>query len=93
MPRAQIGPSDEALGRGADGTTLAEHLSDCYLLAGRYADAAKALEAKAKEIPLGRWGEPDDIGQMAVYLASPAGDWITGSIFVVDGGSWLAGRT
>ena len=52
-----------------------------------------ALEAAAKEIPLGRWGEPEDIGQMAVYLASPAGDWITGSIFVVDGGSWLAGRT
>lgn len=52
-----------------------------------------ALDAKAKEIPLGRWGDPDDIGQMAVYLASPAGDWITGSIFVVDGGSWLAGRT
>ena len=52
-----------------------------------------ALEAKAKEIPLGRWGEPDDIGQMTVYLASPAGNWITGSIFVVDGGSWLAGRT
>jgi len=50
-----------------------------------------ALEAKAKEIPLGRWGEPEDIGQMAVYLASPAGDWITGSIMVVDGGSWLAG--
>lgn len=52
-----------------------------------------AMEAKAKEIPLGRWGEPEDIGQMAVYLASPAGNWITGSIFVVDGGSWLAGRT
>jgi len=52
-----------------------------------------ALEAKAKEIPLGRWGQPDDIGQMAVYLASEAGDWITGAIFVVDGGSWLAGRT
>ena len=52
-----------------------------------------ALEAAAKEIPVGRWGEPEDIGQMAVYLASPAGDWITGSIFVVDGGSWRAGRT
>ena len=51
-----------------------------------------AMKAKAKEIPLGRWGEPEDIGQMAVYLASPAGDWITGSIFVVDGGTeaWVA---
>ncbi len=43
-------------------------------------------------IPAGRWGRPDDIGEMVTYLASPAGDWITGAIFVVDGGSWLAGR-
>jgi len=27
---------------------------------------------------------------MVAFLASPAGDWITGSIFVVDGGEWLA---
>ena len=36
-------------------------------------------------------GTPEDIGQMVAYLASPAGDWITGQIFVVDGGAWLAG--
>ena len=41
-------------------------------------------------IPLKRWGTPEDIGQMVAYLASPAGDWITGSIFVIDGGEWLA---
>jgi NAD(P)-dependent dehydrogenase (short-subunit alcohol dehydrogenase family) len=28
---------------------------------------------------------------MVTYLASPAADWITGAIVVVDGGSWLAG--
>jgi 2,4-dienoyl-CoA reductase [(3E)-enoyl-CoA-producing], peroxisomal len=42
-----------------------------------------------KTIPLRRWGTPDDIGQMVTYLVSPAGDWITGAIFVVDGGAWL----
>jgi 2,4-dienoyl-CoA reductase [(3E)-enoyl-CoA-producing], peroxisomal len=42
-----------------------------------------------KTIPLGRWGTPQDIGQMVTYLASPAADWITGGIFVVDGGAWL----
>jgi peroxisomal 2,4-dienoyl-CoA reductase len=43
----------------------------------------------ADSIPLARWGTPDDIGQMVTYLASPAGDWITGAIMVVDGGAWL----
>jgi peroxisomal 2,4-dienoyl-CoA reductase len=43
----------------------------------------------ADSIPLGRWGTPEDIGQMVTYLASPAGDWITGAIIVVDGGAWL----
>lgn len=43
-----------------------------------------------KAIPLGRWGTPEDVANMVAFLASPAGDWITGSIFVVDGGEWLA---
>jgi peroxisomal 2,4-dienoyl-CoA reductase len=48
------------------------------------------MEKYASEaIPLGRWGEPQDIGQMVTYLASPAGDWITGAVMVVDGGAWL----
>ncbi|HZS60368.1 MAG TPA: SDR family oxidoreductase [Gemmatimonadaceae bacterium] len=47
-------------------------------------------EHARRAIPLGRWGTPADIGNMVAYLASPAGDWITGSILVVDGGEWLA---
>lgn len=41
-------------------------------------------------IPAGRLGTPEDIGHMVAFLASPAGDWITGAIFVVDGGESLA---
>lgn len=40
-------------------------------------------------IPLGRFGGVPDIANMAVYLASPAGDYITGATFVIDGGEWL----
>ncbi len=47
-------------------------------------------EHARRTIPLGRWGTPADIGNMVAYLASPAGDWITGSILVVDGGEWLS---
>ena len=43
----------------------------------------------ADKIPLGRWGTPDDIGHTVTFLASPAGEWITGAIMVVDGGAWL----
>ncbi len=51
---------------------------------------AKMAEFAEKSLPLGRWGTPEDIANMVAFLASPAGDWITGAIFVVDGGEWLA---
>ncbi len=42
-----------------------------------------------ERIPAGRWGAPSDIAATAVFLASPAADYITGTILNVDGG-WLA---
>ena len=36
--------------------------------------------------PMGRWGTPEDLAPTAVFLASPAADFITGQIFYVDGG-------
>jgi NAD(P)-dependent dehydrogenase (short-subunit alcohol dehydrogenase family) len=39
-----------------------------------------------KHIPMGRPGEPDEIGPLAVYLASPASAYVTGAAFVIDGG-------
>jgi NAD(P)-dependent dehydrogenase (short-subunit alcohol dehydrogenase family) len=56
-----------------------------------FAAAEEKMAAYAQaSIPLGRWGTPRDIANMVAFLASPAGDWITGAIFVVDGGEWLA---
>lgn len=46
-------------------------------------------QAILERIPAGRWGEPDDIGEAAVFLASPAAKYIQGTILNVDGG-WLA---
>ena len=40
-------------------------------------------------IPAGRWGEPEDIGGTAVFLASPAAKYIHGAVLNIDGG-WLA---
>lgn len=37
--------------------------------------------------PLGRFGEPDDVGWAAVYLCSPAARFVTGTVLPVDGGA------
>ncbi len=42
-----------------------------------------------ERIPAGRWGLPSDMGGAAVFLASPASDYVHGAILPVDGG-WLA---
>jgi NAD(P)-dependent dehydrogenase (short-subunit alcohol dehydrogenase family) len=41
-------------------------------------------------LPLGRFGEPEDVAGLALYLASPAADYVTGSVFLVDGGQNVA---
>ncbi|MES1177574.1 MAG: 2-dehydro-3-deoxy-D-gluconate 5-dehydrogenase KduD [Myxococcales bacterium] len=41
-----------------------------------------------ERIPAGRWGDPEDIAGAAVFLCSPASNYVTGHVLVVDGG-WL----
>jgi 2-dehydro-3-deoxy-D-gluconate 5-dehydrogenase len=51
-------------------------------------DAARNPAILAR-IPAGRWGRPEDLGGAAVFLASPASDYVHGHLLAVDGG-WLA---
>jgi 2-deoxy-D-gluconate 3-dehydrogenase len=41
-----------------------------------------------ERIPAGHWGEPEDLAGAAVFLSSPASDYVNGHVLVVDGG-WL----
>ena len=47
------------------------------------------IQAIVANIPMGRTGEPEEIGPLAVYLASPAAAYVTGAAFVIDGGYTL----
>ena len=53
-------------------------------LAGPFTpEYVKAVESR---VPLGRWGQPEDVAKMALFLACDDSSWITGQGFVVDGG-------
>lgn len=46
------------------------------------------MEKALERIPLGRPGRPEDVAHLALYLASDAAGWTTGSILTLDGGRW-----
>jgi len=48
-------------------------------------DPAK-LSSLKRQIPLGRLGKPADVSGLAVFLASPDSDYVTGTTYFVDGG-------
>ena len=52
----------------------------------RYPDPAEALRLRTATIPLGRIGKPEDVAQLAVYLASDESGWMTGATIPLDGG-------
>jgi 2-deoxy-D-gluconate 3-dehydrogenase len=55
-------------------------------------EALQADETRSRQIleriPAGRWGQPEDLTGAAVFLASSASDYVTGTVLTVDGG-WM----
>jgi NAD(P)-dependent dehydrogenase (short-subunit alcohol dehydrogenase family) len=48
--------------------------------------AVAKLAALLQKIPLKRFGQPEDLAAVAVFLASDLADYVTGRIILVDGG-------
>mgnify|MGYP001825065901 FL=1 len=48
-------------------------------------------ERFADALPLGRLGRPEDVADLAVFLASDRASWITGDTYVLDGGAGVRG--
>jgi len=56
------------------------------IIAGTFATRLAARAGKPEFLPIGRVGDPQDIGHLAAFLACDASDYMTGADFVIDGG-------
>lgn len=56
----------------------------------RYGNSEAELAELAKTLPLGRMGRPEEIAGLMTYLASDAAEWITGQVYHINGGVYLA---
>jgi 2-deoxy-D-gluconate 3-dehydrogenase len=80
--------ANEWASKGINVNAIAPGYMDTDNTALLRADAARN-QSILERIPAGRWGNPDDLGGAAVFLASSASDYVNGAILPVDGG-WLA---
>ena len=55
-------------------------------MVSQYPDPEAARASMVARQPMGRLGRPDEIAQAAVYLATPAAEFVTGTCLVIDGG-------
>ena len=56
----------------------------------RYGNSEAELAVMAQQIPLGRMGRPEEIAGLMAYLASDQAAWITGQVYHINGGNYLA---
>jgi NAD(P)-dependent dehydrogenase (short-subunit alcohol dehydrogenase family) len=73
---APQGVTVNAIAPGRIGTRMTSYVTQ---------DAAR-FARESEMIPLGRWGDPEEIGALAVYMASPAAAYMTGEVIAMDGG-------
>jgi NAD(P)-dependent dehydrogenase (short-subunit alcohol dehydrogenase family) len=52
-----------------------------------------AVDRITSRVPLGRWGQPEEVADAVTFLVSPGAGFITGDVITIDGGSWIGRGT
>jgi NAD(P)-dependent dehydrogenase (short-subunit alcohol dehydrogenase family) len=75
------GPTGTPLWRGPGG--LAEQMAERAGIT-----PGEAIERQSGKVPLGRFGEADEVAAVVVFLCSERASWVTGAAWSADGGTW-----
>ena len=83
------GLSYELLPQGIRSNIISPALIDTPMLRSRYPDNEETDKMLAAQVPIGRIGKPEDIGNIALFLASDESSYIVGQEIMADGGRVL----
>jgi len=72
---------------GAHETARMQELIEDAVERGDYADYQAGLDDWGEDVPLGRMGQPGELGDVVAFLASPRASYLTGIALPIDGGS------
>ena len=80
----ELGPRGIRINSLIPGSIATDRLRELATMKGQ--DYDEVRRATEKRIPLGRYGQPEEMGRVAAFVLSPAASYITGSTINVDGG-------
>jgi len=72
---------------GAHETARIEELIDAAVERGEYDDYEAGLRDWGSDVPLGRIGDPDELGDVVAFLSSDRASYVSGTALPIDGGS------
>ena len=70
-------------------TRMMRSLEEGFAPGGVPGGGEAVRQSMAASIPLGRYGSPEEIARVMLFLASDDSSWVTGSVYMADGGSTL----
>lgn len=75
----QFGPKGIRVNAICPGPILTDHVH-------KFFPTEEEMNIRLSRIPMGRFGRPEDVAELALFLASDASPWLTGQAIVLDGG-------